>query len=298
MDEQWLEQLGRYLQLSCYRLQSQKQWADACPTGVCPNFLIMGERYSKFIHRFRLPSGKLLFFHALTQEYVRIDNCSCSEISRKLSSSKPHFFCTEEEDNKLLEIFRAELSEPYINTAYFFLTKNCNLSCRYCFERQSEFENNPGAIMSCDTFDKALGFFERLIKTNSTKYSQTRFSLIFYGGEPFSNKVTLHHAIKKVASEIRIGNLPEGRTKMLVVTNGTLLNEEDMKLLKANNVTVTFSLDGDRASSVNRVYSDGKTLAWEKATESFKQCKDYGLDLNVACTLSPDTIQNRESVLK
>jgi len=220
------------------------------------------------------------------------------EKNTSILSHKPAFFTTTDDDNSLLSIYRQEIMRPYINTAYFFLTKNCNLACRYCFERQSEIENSSDGIMSCETFDTALSFFERLIASDPEQFARTtRFSLIFYGGEPFSNKKTLHHAIEHVAAELKSGRLPTQRTKMLVVTNGTLLTDADMALLKAHDVTVTFSLDGDRAASANRVYPDGKTLAWDKATETFRQCKEYGLNLNVACTLSPATIERKEAVL-
>ena len=103
-------------------------------------------------------------------------------------------------------------------------------------------------------------------------------------------------SIIKIQDRIKKGDLP-ARTKMLVVTNGTLMNDEDILFIKKNGVTVTFSLDGDRQASANRVYSDGKTLAWDKATETFKKCVKAGIDLNIACTLSPETIARQKDVL-
>lgn len=84
---------------------------------------------------------------------------------------------------------------------------------------------------------------------------------------------------------------------MLIVTNGTLLHDDDIEFIRKNNITLTFSLDGDREASVNRVFPDMKTLAWEKATETFQKCKAAGIDLNVACTLTPQTIARQREVL-
>lgn len=257
----------------------------------------MTRQLSRFIHRMKVPSGRELLYHALTQEYLWLADDN-DNLESYVEAYKPQFLCDAKDDETLLEIYRQELKSPYINTAYFFLTKNCNLACRYCFERQSEIENTPDGVMSCETFDKALSFFERLIKSDFRQYDSTRyFSLIFYGGEPFFNKKTLYHAIEQVESEIKCGNLPESRVKMLVVTNGTLLTDEDIYYLKNHNITVTFSLDGDKHASVNRVYPDRKTLAWERASETFRKCKSAGLDLNIACTLTPETIKRQNEVL-
>lgn len=198
-------------------------------------------------------------------------------------------------DDKTLNDCRKEILEPYISTAYFFLTKNCNLACRYCFERQSETKNSSEGVMSFDVFNRGLDFFQRLINLDKDRFNE-RKTIIFYGGEPFHNKKLLFSAISKIQDRIKKGDLP-ARTKMLVVTNGTLMNDEDILFIKKNGVTVTFSLDGDRQASANRVYSDGKTLAWDKATETFKKCVKAGIDLNIACTLSPETIARQKDVL-
>lgn len=198
-------------------------------------------------------------------------------------------------DDKILDDCRKEILEPYISTAYFFLTKNCNLACRYCFERQSETKNSSEGVMSFDVFNRGLDFFQRLINLDKARVNE-RKTIIFYGGEPFHNKKLLFSAITEIQDRIKKGDLP-ARTKMLVVTNGTLMNDEDIQFIKKNGVTVTFSLDGDRQASANRVYPDGETLAWGKATETFKKCVEAGIDLNIACTLSPETIARQKEVL-
>lgn len=198
-------------------------------------------------------------------------------------------------DDKILDDCRKEILEPYISTAYLFLTKNCNLACRYCFERQSEIKNSSEGVMSLDVFNRGLDFFQRLINLDKDRFNE-RKTIIFYGGEPFHNKKLLFSAITEIQNRIKKGDLPV-QSKMLVVTNGTLMNDEDIQFIKKNGVTVTFSLDGDKQASANRVYPDGKTLAWDKATETFKKCVAAGIDLNIACTLSPETIARKKEVL-
>lgn len=234
-----------------------------------------------------------------------ITGATCDEMTNSLTDINPSMvqiltdkgFIVENDDadDKILDDCRKEILEPYISTAYFFLTKNCNLACRYCFERQSETKNSSEGVMSFDVFNRGLDFFQRLINLDKDRFNE-RKTIIFYGGEPFHNKKLLFSAITEIQNRIKKGDLPV-QSKMLVVTNGTLMNDEDIQFIKKNGVTVTFSLDGDRQASANRVYPDGETLAWDKATETFKKCVEAGIDLNIACTLSPETIARQKEVL-
>lgn len=246
-----------------------------------------------------------MIYHALKMMSEDITGATYDKMTNSLTDINPSMvqiltdkgFIVENDDadDKILDDCRKEILEPYISTAYFFLTKNCNLACRYCFERQSETKNSSEGVMSFDVFNRGLDFFQRLINLDKARVNE-RKTIIFYGGEPFHNKKLLFSAITEIQDRIKKGDLP-ARTKMLVVTNGTLMNDEDIQFIKKNGVTVTFSLDGDRQASANRVYPDGETLAWGKATETFKKCVEAGIDLNIACTLSPETIARQKEVL-
>lgn len=246
-----------------------------------------------------------MIYHSLKMVSEDITGATYDEMANSLTEINPSMeqilkdkgFIVENDDadDKTLNDCRKEILEPYISTAYFFLTKNCNLACRYCFERQSKTKNSSEGVMSFDVFNRGLDFFQRLINLDKDRFNE-RKTIIFYGGEPFHNKKLLFSAITEIQNRIKKGDLPV-QSKMLVVTNGTLMNDEDIQFIKKNGVTVTFSLDGDRQASANRVYPDGETLAWDKATETFKKCVEAGIDLNIACTLSPETIARQKEVL-
>lgn len=246
-----------------------------------------------------------MIYHSLKMVSEDITGATYDEMANSLTEINPSMeqilkgkgFIVENDDadDKTLNDCRKEILEPYISTAYFSLTKNCNLACRYCFERQSETKNSSEGVMSFDVFNRGLDFFQRLINLDKDRFNE-RKTIIFYGGEPFHNKKLLFSAITEIQNRIKKGDLPV-QSKMLVVTNGTLMNDEDIQFIKKNGVTVTFSLDGNRQASANRVYPDGETLAWDKATETFKKCVEAGIDLNIACTLSPETIARQKEVL-
>lgn len=262
------------------------------------------KRLSKFSHIYE-KNDRTMIYHSLkmiAEDITDLVYNSKNNTLENIDPSKEYSLLTDgfiiedtESDHKVLEECRNEILEPYISTAYFFLTKNCNLACKYCFERQSENENSSEGIMTFDVFMKGLDFFQRLINLDKKRFDE-RKTIIFYGGEPFHNKKLLFSAIDEIQNRKKKGSLPV-QTKLLVVTNGTLMSDEDIEFIRINEVTITFSLDGDKDAAANRVYPDGKTLAWAKATETFKKCVAAGVDLNIACTLSPETIARQKEVL-
>lgn len=265
----------------------------------------MRYKLSSFCHLYRL-NDQVVFYHALNMRTVHVESATTFHVHEDYIESEDTklierlqqaglIVSSDQDDSTLLQKARAEILSPYVSTAYFFLTKNCNLACRYCFEKQSEVQNSDNFVMSIEVLEAGIRFFSRLTKLDLTRFSEKK-TIIFYGGEPFHNKPLLYHGVKVIQNSIVRGGLPDN-TRLIIVTNGTLLNDDDILFIRDHNITLTFSLDGDKAASINRVYPDGQTLAWEKATANFRKCQEMGVDLNVACTLTPQTISRQQQVL-
>jgi uncharacterized protein len=192
-----------------------------------------------------------------------------------------------EEDDKLLTAAQKLIRKPYITTAYFFITDHCNLACKYCFEKQSV----PGFFrkesMNMETARQGLQFFSKLMKQQPDRFYEKK-TIIFYGGEPLMNRKILRFTIE-MAGEFIEKELFPLNTKIIVVTNGTLLDKDDIDFFLKHHVTLTFSIDGDNAATENRVFQDDQP-AFEQIVSSYKKCRDAGMDLNVACTLTPATL--------
>jgi uncharacterized protein len=141
--------------------------------------------------------------------------------------------------------------------------------------------------MSRETALQGLRFFSMLMQQQPERFHEKK-TIIFYGGEPLMNRDILRFTITRAEEFIAVGLFPAG-TKIIVVTNGTLLNDDDIEFFRQHKVTLTFSIDGDDAANASRVFPDDKP-AFEKITASYKKCRDAGLDLNVACTLTPASV--------
>jgi len=70
------------------------------------------------------------------------------------------------------------------------LTRNCNFSCIYCYEK--DYKGLP-LYMSSEVIDAAYKFLRDFITKNDTK----RIEIIFYGGEPLLNFEGIKYAVDK-----------------------------------------------------------------------------------------------------
>ncbi len=259
---------------------------------------------SRFCHPFKL-NDKIILFHALNFERMVFNSSEIKlpdngykhlELSSSLDNKvinqlieKQILIESSKEDDDLLNSYRSYIQKPYISTAYFFITNDCNLACKYCFERQSLPDFFKKETMSKETFIDGLNFFVGLAKRDSKKFNEKK-TIIFYGGEPFLNKEILFFAIKSIRDYVDKKELPVN-THIIVVTNGVLLSPKIISFLKKNDVTLTISIDGNKEATSNRVYPNGKE-AFKQIVEKHKLCKDAELNINIACTLTPETIEN------
>lgn len=112
------------------------------------------------------------------------------------------------------------------------VTSACNLSCKYC-HTNSYFKKL--FLMNFSTLDFSINEILKLKHFDGP--CEVTFSI--YGGEPFLNKINLFRAIEKY------GNLFDGiKINWIINTNGTLVDEGDLKFLKTFNVDLHVSIDG------------------------------------------------------
>lgn len=130
-------------------------------------------------------------------------------------------------------------------SATFWVTANCNLGCKYCYEG----EDKPSNVMSKDVIDKAINFI-------INKYEKVEDNLVIriHGGEPlleFKSIKYIVESFKKKSKNLKI--------RFAITTNGTILNDEMLEFIKNEIVDVTVSIDGDIDTHNNmRPFKNGK----------------------------------------
>jgi len=123
------------------------------------------------------------------------------------------------------------------------LTDRCNLNCYYCFVPRGE------QSMSFETAKAAVDYAVK--NQNST-------GILFYGGEPLLEKQLIYdivdytQAVKKKTGHNFIYK---------ITTNGTLLDEEFLKMSHAVNLTISLSHDGPTQDRFRAFNEGGGTYA-------------------------------------
>ncbi len=122
------------------------------------------------------------------------------------------------------------------------ISNACNLRCRYCYANGGSYQSDEG-IMSEKVCRDALDlFYERF---------ETIDFIQLFGGEPLMNMPLIKYVceyVRKYHNNTRIG----------LVTNGTLITQEFIDLVKEYKIIVTVSYDGvPLVNDIMRVTVDG-----------------------------------------
>ena len=125
------------------------------------------------------------------------------------------------------------------------VTEQCNLSCRYCYER----DRQGSAKMDRATSERLLRWIERRLGTTGAR----KLHIDFYGGEPLLNL----SAVESISARLSAFSKMRGIDfETAIITNGVLLSEDlahRLSPLGLRELKVT--LDGDEASH-NRLRPD------------------------------------------
>lgn len=129
---------------------------------------------------------------------------------------------------------QGRIGEKYGPTElYLSLTSGCNLACRYCYARAGENSRR----LSWERIEVSINQLYRYAKENE----ENEVEITFHGaGEATVEWKTL---VKTVEYALR--ELPEyWKLYFSLVTNGVLLNEENVQFLKQHEFSITVSMDG------------------------------------------------------
>lgn len=160
-----------------------------------------------------------------------LSNHSEEDINQAIADLKENNFLVNEipEYEKPVVPEDAEVNNLVINICH-----DCNLRCKYCFASTGSYKgerslmNEDVAIQTVDWYFKQSGESKAL-------------NLQFFGGEPLMN-VPL---IKKII--VHADELAKKYDKTIyysMSTNGTILNDEILQLVKDHNIGIQISIDG------------------------------------------------------
>lgn len=193
------------------------------------------------------------------------------------------------EDREIFENIRAEYeaNNKQVATLYLVLTHQCNFRCKYCFEVNFEDEKGHGKMMDDKTIKKGIDLFASQFKASHSN-NDRRCLIILYGGEPLLNKKACYYAVKYIKSLQEKEILPDKKTEIVVITNGSLVNENDAIFFKKNKVAILVSLDSNIGEINNacRIDKYGRGV-FDKTIKTIDILKKHNVDIGISVTITP-----------
>ena len=176
--------------------------------------------------------------------------------------------------DKLLSIAakkKVERNEYDLSSMYFLVDENCNLDCKYCYEK-----NKFNGKMSLETVEKSLEYIENNYITNT---------LVLFGGEPTLNPEACIKILKEAPPEIFVS----------MSTNGLIYNEELVNaFFERDRAWLQISLDGKYETMKGRLGDNPELFNLIlKNVEKYKVLKNRpdGNIMNFHITLTNDNIK-------
>lgn len=196
-----------------------------------------------------------------------------------------HFLSPQEDEQKIADLQGLLEQEP-IGLMYLIMTDTCNLACNYCYLSGLLQTPHVALNMSRETIQKAVDLYKVVLDGSGMKPI-----VILYGGEPLVNKEGVVFAIEYASQQ-----LPG--TELIIVTNGTLVDEEMATFLAKYSVSVGLSVDGPPAvHDRNRVTRQGKGT-FEAVALAHQRLKKAGADVGLSCTITMDNVRELDGHLR
>jgi len=192
-----------------------------------------------------LNNDEWIVFHPYSLKFLILDKCeaeilslykhgySCTQISNATSASL----------NYIREVIRNFLNYlENLTPATFFLHDNksltihlsgeCNLRCLYCYAKYGSYgENSMPRYVDLEDTKK---FFSLVYENYGCSIDQINL----FGGEPLLNM----RVIEKLADEARL--IFGDKVSICMSTNGTILDDSVISVIRSQDIKVTVSLDG------------------------------------------------------
>ncbi len=162
------------------------------------------------------------------------------------------------------------------SAVYFNPTERCNLNCTYCYIPE---EMRKGGKHMAE--EELFGALERLKAYFKRVVPEGRLpQVIFHGAEVMLVREAMFGGIEKYKDDFRFG----------IQTNATLLGDDDIEFLKANDVSIGLSLDGHTAGIADKTRTDWAGRGtFEKVCDIMDKLRGYP-GFNVISTVTTENM--------
>ena len=164
------------------------------------------------------------------------------------------------------------------------VTSSCNLACTYCYDKTKRYNNKPNELFK-NNIDNIINYIEKFDLDKKQK-----INVVLHGGEPLLLEAKTYELFFDKITK-RINNI-----SFSIQTNGTLLNDEKLKILKKYNVHIGISLDGcNEQQNKNRIYPNGKN-SFKEVKKTIDLLNSTNTKFGIIMTLSKNNLNHEEEL--
>lgn len=147
---------------------------------------------------------------------------------------------------------------------------DCNMRCSYCYAGQGSY-GRTRELMTMDVAEEAV----RKVFAHFPHVRQVRF----FGGEPFLNADVIRGVCGLITEDLGLRHI-----SFAVETNGTLITDEIVSMVKEYSIDLGVSLDGPSSvHDYHRVFRDG-TGSHDLVVANLERLREGGVRFAVVCT--------------
>ena len=129
------------------------------------------------------------------------------------------------------------------------LNNSCNLGCEYCYANKGKYDISNEQI-PFENAVKAIDIFANSVIQNNFQ----GLSITFFGGEPLLSCSLIRQIVDYIDCKY-----PDMKHVYNIVTNGTLLNEQNILFLQRHSFNIMVSIDGGKnVHDLSRKFVSGK----------------------------------------
>lgn len=162
----------------------------------------------------------------------------------------------------------------------------CNLRCPGCCLFSHEMLENMPAHMTKDVFDRHFKF----VLTNLPKRDYSTLTFKFYGGEALLNKKLVNYGARTIRQHQKQGSFGKRDIKIVLTTNGTLIDEDVVRMVKKYNMNIGVSLDGvGKSNDAQRIFPNGKGT-FRAIVKGINLLKANAVHYSLSVTIGPANI--------
>lgn len=133
---------------------------------------------------------------------------------------------------------------------YIYLTRGCNLACRYCWNHGGALDRKGPPFLDKKMIERTMDFIFDDSKGRKT------IDVTLFGGEPLLMDIELLEHLFAYGGQL--AKKRKKKIKYLIDTNGTVWNSQLESLLKRQNVILMVSLDGTKEQHDRyRIFKNG-----------------------------------------